>query len=165
VRARVRVIREVAGGLALRTEDAFSVDRYASWTSCASMLLARGLTVPQAEVILRSKYMRWAANSSSAPYGRATSKDLARLLDQDPSGVRSLLEEESVPLAPLAPPTNVTFGAVYGNPWFQEGRIRWMFRKGQRVRFYDQLGTQIEVEQSNVAPAIAFATSRGWVQG
>jgi hypothetical protein len=37
-----------------------------------------------------------------------------------------------------------------------------MYRKGQRVRFYDERGRQVGPEQSNVAPAVAYAQSQGW---
>lgn len=38
----------------------------------------------------------------------------------------------------------------------------WMFRKRQSVRFYDITGSQVGPEQSNVAPAVAYAHSAGW---
>lgn len=38
----------------------------------------------------------------------------------------------------------------------------WMFRRGQRVRFYAADGTQVGPEQPNVAPAVAYAFSQGW---
>lgn len=42
-----------------------------------------------------------------------------------------------------------------------EGPV-WLFRKGQRVRFYNDDGLQVGPEQSNVAPAVAYAISNGW---
>jgi hypothetical protein len=62
------------------------------------------------------------------------------------------------------PPGNVSFGAPYGRPYRAGRKIVWMFRKNQRVRWFDNKGRQVDVEQSNVAPAVAFALSRGWVQ-
>lgn len=61
------------------------------------------------------------------------------------------------------------WGQPYGSPtapayWTDEGPI-WMFRKGQRVRFYDEDGGQVGPEQANVAPAVAYAHSRGWTWG
>lgn len=56
------------------------------------------------------------------------------------------------------------WGAPYGESaacWTEDGPV-WMFRKGQRVRFYDATGYQRGPEQSNVAPAVAYAHSRGW---
>jgi hypothetical protein len=38
----------------------------------------------------------------------------------------------------------------------------WMYRKGVRVRFYNADGNQVGPEQSNVAPAAAYAISQGW---
>jgi hypothetical protein len=43
-----------------------------------------------------------------------------------------------------------------------EGPV-WMFRKGQRVCFYNDDGLQVGPEQSNVAPAVAYAISHGWL--
>ena len=39
----------------------------------------------------------------------------------------------------------------------------WMFRKGQRVRFFDRHGDQVGPEQSNVAPAIAYSMRERWI--
>lgn len=64
------------------------------------------------------------------------------------------------------PPTGVSFGEVYGRPFRTRGRGRplvWMFRKGQRCRFFNQKGDQVGPEQRNVVPAVAFAHSQGWV--
>lgn len=63
------------------TSDAYSFNRYASWRACVTLLARRGHTYAEAETILRSKWMRWAADQSSQRYGRATSRDLARFLD------------------------------------------------------------------------------------
>ena len=76
--------------LAAATEDAYSFDRYRSWHACAALLARRGYTAAEAECILRSKWTRWAADQSAAPYGRATSADLDRFL-QTPSGSRDAL--------------------------------------------------------------------------
>lgn len=73
--------RGLAIDLSTRTQDAYSVDRYASWVACAALLLRRGYSEREAEAILRSKWMRWASDGSGAPYGKATSGDLARFLD------------------------------------------------------------------------------------
>ena len=63
-----------------------------------------------------------------------------------------------------APPSNVNFGKPYGGQWAEmpDGRAVWAFRKGQRVRFFDQHGTQIGPEQANVAPAMVYAQAHGW---
>jgi len=39
----------------------------------------------------------------------------------------------------------------------------WMFRKGQRVRFYDTNGWQVGPEHKNVAPALYWAASEAWI--
>lgn len=57
------------------------------------------------------------------------------------------------------------WGKPYGGdePWITpRGGQRWMYRKGQRVRFFDSRGRQVGPEQSNVVPAIAAAFSMGW---
>lgn len=39
----------------------------------------------------------------------------------------------------------------------------WMHRNGRnKVRFYDILGVQVGPEQSNVAPAVAYAHAHRW---
>lgn len=64
-----------------RTKDAYSFPRYANWLACVRLLLERGYTEKQTEWILRSKWMRWAADGSTAGYGHVTSSDLACFLD------------------------------------------------------------------------------------
>ncbi len=72
--------------VAMRTSNAYSVNNYASWVACASMLLRRGYTAAQAEAILRSKWMRWSCDASNKRYGTNTSVDLARFLDDKRNG-------------------------------------------------------------------------------
>lgn len=61
-------------------------------------------------------------------------------------------------------PTDPHWGRPYGGSAFlmPDGLV-WMFRKGQRVRFYDVHADQLGPEQANVAPAMAYAHSQGWV--
>jgi len=69
--------REAAvAGIARRTEDAHSHDRYGptSWRMCVRFLLIRGLDGDQAEAFLRSKHMRWAADEHGSASGRALRK-------------------------------------------------------------------------------------------
>jgi hypothetical protein len=78
-----------------KTADAYSMDRYGKrqWRECVRLLLREGFTDVEAEAILRSKWMRWAADSSthadvpsSADLARylktMTPKDLQRQVDQ-----------------------------------------------------------------------------------
>ena len=69
--------------LAQRTEDAYSFSNYGaqSWRQCIRILAKRGLGEREIEAILRSKWMRWAADGSNKPYGHVTSADLARFMD------------------------------------------------------------------------------------
>lgn len=62
--------------------DAYSTDNYnGTWIPCIKMLRKRGYDDRQVEAIIRSKWTRWAADSSDKRYGRNNSKDLARFLD------------------------------------------------------------------------------------
>jgi hypothetical protein len=68
--------------VAERCSDAYSADRFSSWTACAKVCLARGYSVWETEDILRSKMTRWAADASDARYGRVPAKALATYLDR-----------------------------------------------------------------------------------
>lgn len=58
---------------------------------------------------------------------------------------------------------NPSWGEGYGYPFVTpRGRRLQMFRKGQKVRFYDERGRQVGPEQSNVGPAVAYAMEQGW---
>lgn len=60
-------------------------------------------------------------------------------------------------------PVNPGFGKPYAGVSYDVGGRRVsMWRKDQSVRFYDDDGEQIGPEQSNVAPAVAYAYSQGW---
>jgi len=81
-----------------KTQDAYSSNRYNSWPAVISMLVRRGYNDREIEAILRSKWMRWAADSSPKPYGKATFKDVEHFLDDwrnkfNPSEVRQLVSE------------------------------------------------------------------------
>ena len=57
------------------------------------------------------------------------------------------------------------WGKSYGGTSYltdQSVRV-WLHRKGQRVRFYDADGKQVGPEQSNVAPALAYASRNKWI--
>lgn len=61
--------------------EAYSGERYGEkeWAACAKLLLERGFTEEEAVWVLRSKWMRWAADSSKTP-DSPTADDLATLL-------------------------------------------------------------------------------------
>ncbi len=71
--------------MAQKTSDAYSSTRYNSWESCVRQLQKLGLNDQEVEAVLRSKWTRWAADSSNAPYGKATSKDLLRYIEKNES--------------------------------------------------------------------------------
>jgi hypothetical protein len=60
-----------AVALAERTADAYSRDRFLSWTSVAKFLLDYGYSEREAEAIMRSKYMRWAADAAGVDLASA----------------------------------------------------------------------------------------------
>jgi hypothetical protein len=69
-------LKRLAATLALNTNDAYSFARYGSWNAVAFALLKAGYSLHEAEAIMRSKWARWASDSSDRPYGRATAKCL-----------------------------------------------------------------------------------------
>lgn len=61
----------------------------------------------------------------------------------------------------------VNFGRIYGDascPSYitPEGPV-WMYRKGQKVRFFTAEGVQVGPEQNNVGPAVVAAAAAGWI--
>jgi hypothetical protein len=88
------VTKEMVDQLYINSMGAYSQDTYHSWRAVCAMLLKRGYTLDQAEVILRSKYTRWAGDASQAKYGKYTAKDLERYLDKcGPGELESLFNE------------------------------------------------------------------------
>ena len=77
-------LRDRAAALAARTRDAYARDRYSaqSWYACCLLLLRRGLGEAEAEVALRSRWPRAAADWACKAYG-ATSRDLERYMDDN----------------------------------------------------------------------------------
>lgn len=91
-------IQHKAKEIADKSSDAYSSGRYVSWYGCALSLLKRGYSDKEVEAILRSKWMRWAGDSSDKPFGRYTSGDIIRFIDDprnriDKEEVRRLTEE------------------------------------------------------------------------
>jgi hypothetical protein len=71
-----------ATAIANATTDAYSFDRYGltEWRKAARMMAARGFSERQIAVVLRSKWMRWAADAASKAKN-ATAADLERYFD------------------------------------------------------------------------------------
>jgi N12 class adenine-specific DNA methylase/uncharacterized protein (DUF3820 family) len=69
---------------------------------------------------------------------------------------------------PEKPPEEEKSAVDWGKPYadlkyiLPDGSEVHMRRNGQRVRYYDTKGEQVGPEQGNVAPAIAFAETKGW---
>jgi hypothetical protein len=64
-----------------------------------------------------------------------------------------------------------TFGAVYGlygdgaeTPTYtnEVGGQLWMYRRGQRIRFFDRSGSQVGPEHPSAVPATIWAFAHGW---
>ena len=77
----IQVTPRQAVAIAEKCADAYSADRYASWLAVAKMLAKRGLNAGEIEAVMRSKWTRWAGDSSAHGYGRVTAKDLAHYVD------------------------------------------------------------------------------------
>jgi hypothetical protein len=77
--------------LAARTADAYSHDAYGpeEWLKCAEWLLWLGLSEADAEIVLRSKVMRWVGDENSRSEG-LTSAMLASYCAKYPRPFRDL---------------------------------------------------------------------------
>ncbi len=78
-----------------KTSGAYSYGRYRSWKQCIRVLRKMGFDDREVEAILLSKWTRWAADQSSAPYGKATSEDLRRYIErcESKASVEELVRE------------------------------------------------------------------------
>jgi hypothetical protein len=105
------------------------------------------------------------AESCQDPFGRDMIRYWCRREDTGDKGWM-IYGPGAVPLAPAPAMPDPGWGKHYGgggpNYITPQGPV-WMFRKGQRVRFYDASGTQQGPEQANVAPAVAYAHSEHWL--
>lgn len=76
--------------------DAYSTGRYGGWKPCIKMLRSRKYNDKEIDVIIRSKWTRWAADMSNNP-DRGTAKDLLRFLESfgkdEKSEVAKLVDE------------------------------------------------------------------------
>jgi hypothetical protein len=76
----VKPVAEFAKKLA----DAYSTNRYVGgWSACIKKLRARGLNDREIEAVIRSKWTRWAADSSEKPYTKTSASDLIKFMDAD----------------------------------------------------------------------------------
>lgn len=89
-------INKQALALAQRTSDAYSYDRYRSWNAVCAWLLKQGWSEEQAEEILRSKYMRWAADRCNGD--KASVNHLATFMVQNDGS--SIMLEVGLPAKP-----------------------------------------------------------------
>lgn len=70
----------LAKQIADRTQDAYCYDRYRSFKVCAKAILDLGYTERETEAILRSKWMRWAADVQGGKYGQVPAKAIVDAL-------------------------------------------------------------------------------------
>lgn len=58
-----------------------------------------------------------------------------------------------------------SWGSEYGGAHYvtPEGVSVWMYRKGQKVRYFDTRAQQVGPEHANVAPAAIYAAAHGWI--
>lgn len=77
--AAVRMSRQEADSLAQSTQDAYSSDRFTSWSRCVDVLRTLGYDAREAEAILRSKHMRWAGDCATNP-NHPNSHDVKRYM-------------------------------------------------------------------------------------
>lgn len=82
--------------IANQCADAYSFDRYSSWTAVARVLLKRGWKPIEVEAFMRSKHTRWAGDVSGKDYGKCTGNDVLRYLENErnmPRGTQAELDE------------------------------------------------------------------------
>jgi len=105
-----------ARALAAKTADAYSVSRYASWPACAQVLVTMGLNDLGVEAVLRSKWMRWAADGSSEREGRVPASAIKTALDGavrgDAQALHRLVDELIVGTFGVQPAVDETTNAV-----------------------------------------------------
>jgi len=68
--------------IAEATTDAYSFSTYGAqqWQRAADLLERQGLSAGEIEWVLRSKWMRWAADEQGHPYGHSTAAALNKRL-------------------------------------------------------------------------------------
>lgn len=78
-----------------KTEHAYSRNRFYSWRQCIVVLIDRGYSNIECEAILCSKIARWASDRSTNRYGRASSRDLLRYMDEfvSPRKLQELVDD------------------------------------------------------------------------
>ena len=59
------------------------------------------------------------------------------------------------------------FGEMYGpGPHYvtqPDHAPVWMYRRGQKVRYFSEAGEQVGPEHANVIPAVIWAAAHGWI--
>jgi hypothetical protein len=80
-----------------KTSDAYSACRYNSWKACVKKLRVFGCNDNEIEAILRSKWTRWAADSSKSSYGKESSVDLINYIKkyETRASIESLTKESN----------------------------------------------------------------------
>lgn len=80
-----------AKALAALTANAYSAERYGSWTAVAAGLLRAGFKPWEAEAVMRSKLARHAADETAYAYGRVPARVLVNAARREKRYVREIL--------------------------------------------------------------------------
>jgi hypothetical protein len=104
---RSTINRQLAIELAEKTMESFSYDRYADWTDCAHAILDLGHTELECEAILRSKWMRWAADYSNQEHGKVEAQAIVNAIQDSKHVLHGSRQTLSQALADLV---QCTFG-------------------------------------------------------
>lgn len=92
--------KQRATRIAEQCADAYSADRYRSWTNVALVLVNRGYSDRQVEAIMRSKWTRWAGDaiedhSKGIRYGNLPARAITEFIDDMKTrrGVEAVVRE------------------------------------------------------------------------
>jgi hypothetical protein len=88
------ISRTQAQNVADRCQDAYSADRYASWTEVARILLKMNFTEAEAEAVMRSKITRWAADSFEIRYDKVPARVVREYIVTDEARRGRLVRDE-----------------------------------------------------------------------
>lgn len=79
--------------LSEQLSDAYSFGAYKNgWIPCIKMLRKRKYLDSEIEIILRSKFTRWARDCSNNRYGSNSANDLAKYMDKNKESLEDLLK-------------------------------------------------------------------------
>ncbi len=83
----------LASKIAGATRDAYSHDRYANWTAVATKLLAFGCNEEETEWVMRSKWMRYAADAIDHSYGNIPARAIIDYIKTQQGGINAVRDD------------------------------------------------------------------------